>query len=76
MKGDRKRDQIRFQREKLIKELEEVYKQAFNELSNLPIEEGSIIKLSHAFLLSREAALKELNKPIEKKIITFSPQAE
>ena len=49
-----------------------VYINAFNELSNLEIEEGSIVKLSQAFLLSREAAIKELDKEIEKQIITTS----
>ncbi len=63
---------IMIQRKKLIEELELVYKNAFNELSNLEIEEGSIVKLSQAFLLSREAAINELNKEIEKPIITKS----
>ncbi len=67
-----KQIKIMIQRKKLIEELELVYKNAFNELSNLEIEEGSIVKLSQAFLLSREAAINELNKEIEKPIITKS----
>ncbi len=67
-----KQIKIMIQRKKLIEELELVYKNAFNELSNLEIEEGSIVKLSQAFLLSREAAINELSKEIEKPIITKS----
>ena len=74
MNRDEKQIQLKFHRERLIEELEMVYKNAFNELSNLEIEEGSIVKLSQAFLLSREAALNELNKEIEKQIITTSPK--
>ncbi len=66
---------IKLQREKLIEKLTEVYKNAFNDLSNLEIEEGSIVKLSQAFLISREAALSELRKEVEKPIITSSSQA-
>ena len=72
MNREEKQIKLKFHREKLIEKLEIVYKNAFNELSNLEIEEGSIVKLSHAFLLSREAALNELNKEIEKQIITTS----
>ncbi len=72
MNREDKQLQIRLQRKKLIEELEIVYINAFNELSNLEIEEGSIVKLSQAFLLSREAAIKELDKEIEKQIITTS----
>ncbi len=66
---------IKLQREKLIEKLTEVYKNAFNDLSNLEIEEGSIVKLSQAFLISREAALSELRKEVEKPIITSSSQS-
>ena len=72
MNREEKKNKLKRQREKLIEELEMVYKNAFNELSNLEIEEGSIVKLSQAFLLSREAAIKELDKEIEKKIVTTS----
>ncbi len=72
MTRENKQIQIKLQRKKLIEELEIVYKNAFNQLSNLEIEEGSIVKLSQAFLLSREAAIKELDKEIEKQIITKS----
>ena len=75
MNREEKQIQLKFHRERLIEELEMVYKNAFNDLSNLEIEEGSIVKLSHAFLLSREAAINELNKEIEKQIITTSPKS-
>ncbi len=76
MRGEQKRITIKMQREKLISELNSVYKNAFNELSTLDIEEGSLAKLSQIFLLSREAALSSLQKEIEKPIITESPQNE
>jgi len=75
MNREEKQIKLKLHRERLIEELEMVYKKAFNELSNLEIEEGSIVKISQAFLLSREAALNELNKEIEKQIITTSPKS-
>ena len=74
MNREEKQIKLKVHRERLIEKLEMVYKNAFNELSNLEIEEGSIVKLSQAFLLSREAALNELNYEIEKQIITTSPK--
>ncbi len=73
MKREEKRLKLKLQREKLIRVLEEVYKNAFDELTSIDIEEGSIAKLSQAFLLSREAALSQLTKEVEKPIITKSP---
>ena len=73
MKQEEKRLKLKIQREKLINSLEEVYTNAFNELTLINIEEGSIAKLSQAFILSREAALSPLKNEIEKPIITFSP---
>ena len=70
MRRQEKRLILKMQREKLIDLLEEVYQNAFNELSTTEIEEGSIAKLSQAFLLSREAALSPLRKEIEKPIFT------
>ena len=67
---------LKFHREKLISELNNVYKNAFNELSRLDIEEVSLAKLSQIFLLSREAAISSLQKEIEKPIITQSPQSK
>ncbi len=76
MNREEKQIKIKLQREKLIEDLEGVYKNAFNELTNLQIEEGSIVKLSKAYLLSREAAINELKEEIEKQIITKSSKAE
>ena len=70
MEREEKRTKIKNQREKLIKALENVYTNAFNELTLLNIEEGSIAKLTQAFLLSRQAAMSHLEKEIEKPIIT------
>ena len=74
MKKEQKRIALKLQRERLIQELNKVYKNAFDELSSLDIEEGSLAKLSQKFLLSREAAISSLEKEIEKPIITQSPQ--
>ena len=76
MRGEQKRSALKMQREKLINDLNSVYKNAFNELSKLDIEEGSLAKLSQIFLLSREAAISSLQQEIEKPIITKSPQRE
>ena len=76
MKREQKRIALKLQREKLISALDNVYKNAFNELSTLDIEEGSLAKLSQIFLLSREAAISSLQQEIEKPIITKSPQRE
>ena len=76
MKREEKRIALKLQREKLIRALDKVYKNAFNELSTLDIEEGSLAKLSQVFLLSREAAISTLQQEIEKPIITKSPQRE
>ncbi len=70
MNREEKRLKLKSQREKLINALNAIYKNAFDELCNLDIEEGSIAKLSQAFLLSREAALKELQQEIERPILT------
>ncbi len=74
MKREKKREKMKLQRENLIKRLEEVYRNAFDKLSKLDIEEGSITKLSQAFLLSREAAIKYLKEEIEKPITTQAPK--
>ena len=76
MEREQKRIALKLQREKLISELDRVYKNAFNELSTLDIEEGSLAKLSQMFLLSREAAISSLQQEIEKPIITKSPKRE
>ncbi|KGG14609.1 MULTISPECIES: hercynine metabolism small protein [unclassified Prochlorococcus] len=68
-----KRLRLKMQREKLIKSLEEVYKNAFDQLTRLEIEDQSIAKLSQAFLLSRQAALNHLKIEIERPIITTPP---
>ena len=72
MNREDKRMKIKNQREKLIKELNNIYKKAFDELSTIDVEEGSIAKLSQAFILSRQAAINHLEKEIEKPIITNS----
>ena len=76
MEREQKRIALKLQREKLISALDKVYKNAFNELSTLDIEEGSLAKLSQIFLLSREAAISSLQQEIEKPIITKAPQRE
>ncbi len=79
MKGmdrEQKRKILKLQRENLIQRLEEVYRNAFDKLSTIDIEEGSIAKLSQAFLLSREAAIKHLQEEVEKPIITQSPKSK
>ena len=76
MKREEKRAQLRAQREKLINALKKLYKDAFDELSLMDIEEGSIAKLSQTFLLSRQAAISHLEKEIEKPVITSSKKQQ
>ena len=76
MQGTQKRIALKLQREKLIQELNKVYKNAFNELTTLEIEEGSLAKLSQMFLSSREAAISILEREIERPIITTSPKKQ
>ena len=73
MNKNEKRKKMKIQREKLINSLEKVYQHAFDELSNMDIEEASIAKLCQAFLLSRDAAIDHLKQEIEKPIITHAP---
>ena len=70
MEREEKRNKLKLQREKLIQSLEETYQHAFDELSKMDLEEGSIAKLSQIFLLSREAAISHLIKEVEKPVIT------
>ena len=61
---------IKIERERLIKELEKVYIDAFSRISQLNLSEASISKLSRAFLHSRQRAIEPLEEEIEKPIIT------
>ncbi len=65
---------IKEQRHLLIKEIEEVYKKAFDRITKLNLGDGAIAKLSQAFLHSREEALIPLKKEIEKPLITKAPK--
>ncbi len=69
---DRK-ETMKLERETLIKELEEVYLNAFNRIGNLNLSDGSITKLTQVFLRSRQGAIEPLEERIEKTIITKAP---
>ncbi len=61
---------IHSERIRLIKELEDIYLNAFNRITKLALRDGDIAKLSTIFLKSKEGAIKPLEKEIEKPLIT------
>jgi hercynine metabolism small protein len=60
-------------REGLIEELEGLYLQCFERLSDLELGEGAIARLTQLLLRSREAALTPLREEIEAPLITRAP---
>ncbi len=61
---------LKLEREQLIDELNAVYTNSFNRLSELDIADRSLAKLIQIILQSKEAAIKPLKKEIEKPLIT------
>ena len=64
---------IKFERIKLIKEIEKIYLHAFERIAALELKESDIAKLSSVFIQSKEGAIKPLEKEIEKPLITKPP---
>ena len=61
---------LKLEREQLIDDLNAVYANAFNRLSQLDVADRSIAKLIQIILLSKEAAINPLQKEVEKPLIT------
>jgi hercynine metabolism small protein len=73
MSREEQREAVRLVREGLIEELESLYLQAFDRLSDMDLGEGAIARLTQLLLRSREAAITPLQEEIEAPLITYAP---
>ena len=76
MSRDEQRHAMRHVREELIEELEALYRQAFDRISEQDLGEGAIARLTQLLLRSREAAITPLTEEIEAPLITRAPEAQ
>lgn len=70
MGREEQRAAMRQVREGLIAELEELYRGAFDRISDQDLGEGAIARLTQLLLRSREAAITPLQQEIEAPLIT------
>ena len=75
MSREEQRQAMRATRENLIAELEELYRRAFDRISEEALGEGAIARLTQLLLRSREAAITPLREEIEAPLITSAPGA-
>ncbi|MEB3234975.1 MAG: hercynine metabolism small protein [Cyanobacteriota bacterium] len=73
MSREQQRAAMRQTREDLIAELEELYRRAFDRISEQDLGEGAIARLTQLLLRSREAAITPLTEEIEAPLITRAP---
>jgi len=73
MSREEQRQAMRSLREELIGELEELYRRAFDRISEQDLGEGAIARLTQLLLRSREAAITPLQQEIEAPLITRAP---
>mgnify|MGYP001412151266 FL=1 len=73
MSREEQRRTVRLQRESLMEELETVYRQAFEKLSELELGDGSVARLTQLLLRSRDGAITPLQEEIEAPLITRAP---
>jgi len=74
MSREEQRQAMRSLRETLIAELETLYRQAFDRISEQDLGEGAIARLTQLLLRSREAAITPLQEEIEAPLITRAPE--
>ena len=74
MSREQQRAAMRQTREDLIAELEELYRRAFDRISDQDLGEGAIARLTQLLLRSREAAITPLQEEIEAPLITRAPE--
>jgi hercynine metabolism small protein len=74
MSREDQRQAMRAMREGLIAELEELYRHAFDRISEQNLGEGAIARLTQLLLRSREAAITPLQQEIEAPLITQAPE--
>jgi len=70
MSREEQRQAMRSLREELIGELEELYRRAFDRISEQDLGDGAIARLTQLLLRSREAAITPLQQEIEAPLIT------
>ncbi|MFM7548571.1 MAG: hercynine metabolism small protein [Cyanobacteriota bacterium] len=70
MSREEQRAAMRQTREGLINELDELYRNAFDRISEQNLGEGAIARLTQLLLRSREAAITPLQEEIEAPLIT------
>ena len=70
MSREEQRQAMRSLREELIGELEELYRRAFDRISEQDLGEGAIARLTQLLLRSRESAITPLQQEIEAPLIT------
>ena len=75
MSREEQRQAMRATREGLIEDLEDLYRRAFDRISEQDLGEGAIARLSQVLLRSREAAITPLQQEIEAPLITRAPEA-
>ncbi|MEY3735156.1 MAG: hypothetical protein RLZZ624_214 [Cyanobacteriota bacterium] len=73
MGREEQRQAMRRTREELIAQLQELYQQAFERISQEDLGEGAIARLTQLLLRSREAAITPLEEEIEAPLITRAP---
>jgi len=75
MSREEQRQAMRATREGLIEDLEDLYRRAFDRISEQDLGEGAIARLTQLLLRSREAAITPLHQEIEAPLITRAPEA-
>jgi hercynine metabolism small protein len=73
MSREQQRQAMRAMREGLIQQLESLYRDAFDRISDQDLGEGAIARLTQLLLRSREAAITPLQEEIEAPLITRAP---
>jgi hercynine metabolism small protein len=73
MSREEQRAAMRQTREDLIRELEELYRNAFDRIGSHDLGDGAIARLTQLLLRSREAAITPLLEEIEAPLITRAP---
>jgi hercynine metabolism small protein len=75
MGREEQRQAMRRVREELIEQLEALYRDAFDRISEQELGEGAIARLTQLLLRSREAAITPLQEEIEAPLITRAPDS-
>ena len=68
MSREEQREAVRLVREGLIEELESLYRQAFDRLSDMDLGEGAIARLTQLLLRSRAVSYTHLTLPTNREV--------